>query len=86
MCLDSRQEKINKYKKKRSIERFFYIGISYFCCMYNKRIPLEEGDYYENEQGYRVFTAQFHLRRGSCCKSGCKHCPYGYDKMTDTFK
>ena len=54
--------------------------------MYNKRMPLEEGDYYENEQGYRVFTAQFHLRRGSCCKSGCKHCPYGYDKMTDTFK
>jgi hypothetical protein len=54
--------------------------------MYNKRIPLEEGDYYENEQGYRVFTAQFHLKRGSCCKSGCKYCPYGYDKKTDTFK
>ena len=68
------------------MERFFYLGISYFCCMYNKRIPLKEGDFYENEQGYRVFTAQFHLRRGSCCRSGCKHCPYGYDKKTDTFK
>ncbi|WP_348668118.1 DUF5522 domain-containing protein [uncultured Polaribacter sp.] len=54
--------------------------------MYNKRIPLKEGDFYENEQGYRVFTEQFHLRRGSCCRSGCKHCPYGYDKKTDTFK
>ncbi|WP_343642093.1 DUF5522 domain-containing protein, partial [Chryseobacterium sp.] len=20
-----------------------------------------------------------------CCKSGCRHCPYGYDKKTDTF-
>lgn len=58
----------------------------YFRNMFNKRIPLEEGDYYENEQGYRVFTEKFHLRRGYCCKSGCKHCPFGYDKKTDTFK
>jgi hypothetical protein len=57
----------------------------YFCNMYNKKIPIEEGDYYENEQGYRVFTGQYHLKRGYCCKNGCKHCPYGYDKKTDTF-
>jgi hypothetical protein len=24
-----------------------------------------------------VFTAQYHLKRGSCCGSGCRHCPYG---------
>jgi len=53
--------------------------------MYNKRIPLEEGDYYLNEQGYKVFTEKYHLKRGHCCKSGCKHCPYGYDKKTDSF-
>jgi hypothetical protein len=23
-----------------------------------------------------VFTAQYHLKRGSCCNSGCRHCPY----------
>jgi hypothetical protein len=23
-----------------------------------------------------VFTAQYHLRRGYCCNSGCRHCPY----------
>jgi Family of unknown function (DUF5522) len=23
-----------------------------------------------------VFTAAYHLRRGSCCNSGCRHCPY----------
>ena len=48
-------------------------------------MPLEEGDYYVNEQGYKVFTEKYHLKRGHCCKSGCKHCPYGYDKKTDSF-
>ena len=28
------------------------------------------------EGPYVVFTAQFHLRRGYCCNSGCRHCPY----------
>ena len=23
-----------------------------------------------------VFTAAYHLKRGSCCESGCRHCPY----------
>ncbi|MGY6521813.1 MAG: DUF5522 domain-containing protein [Mongoliitalea sp.] len=38
--------------------------------------PLEPGDYYLNAQGLMVFTAQYHLKRGYCCGSGCKHCPY----------
>ena len=42
----------------------------------------EEGDYYFNEQGYRVFTEQYLLKRGYCCQNGCKHCPYGYDKKS----
>jgi hypothetical protein len=33
-------------------------------------------DYYV-EAGLWVFTAAYHLRRGYCCKSGCRHCPYG---------
>ncbi|MGV4414358.1 DUF5522 domain-containing protein [Chryseobacterium sp. T1] len=45
----------------------------------------ENEDFYYNEDGYRVFTAKFHLKRGYCCKNGCRHCPYGYDKKTDTF-
>lgn len=58
----------------------------YFCTMnFKKLIPLEEGDYYIDEEDYRVFTKQYHLKRGYCCKSGCKHCPYGYDKKTDSF-
>ena len=53
---------------------------------FKKPISLEEGDYYINKDGYRVFTEKYHLKRGYCCKSGCKHCPYEYDKNTDSFK
>ncbi len=38
------------------------------------------GDYYF-EGPYMVFTAQYLKRRGYCCKSGCRHCPYGYRKV-----
>ena len=33
-------------------------------------------DYYF-EGPYLVFTAAYHLKRGTCCGSGCRHCPYG---------
>ncbi|MGB0524725.1 MAG: DUF5522 domain-containing protein [Flammeovirgaceae bacterium] len=47
----------------------------------SKRYPkLQEGDYYFNEDGWMVFTQQYHLRRGYCCENGCLHCPYGYKK------
>lgn len=49
----------------------------------SKNTIKENEDYYCNEQGYKVFTEKFHLKRGYCCKNGCKHCPYGYDKKTD---
>jgi hypothetical protein len=28
------------------------------------------------EAGLLVFTAAYHLRRGWCCGSNCRHCPY----------
>jgi hypothetical protein len=37
---------------------------------------LEPEDYYF-EGALMVFTAAYHLKRGSCCGSGCRHCPYG---------
>ena len=36
----------------------------------------EETDYYIIEGGYLVFTKQYHLKRGYCCKNGCMHCPW----------
>src|SRR5690606_37039551 len=35
-------------------------------------------DYYW-ENGLMVFTRQYHLKRGYCCGSGCRHCPYRPD-------
>ena len=36
---------------------------------------LSPGDFYF-ENGLIVFTAQYHRRRGFCCGSACRHCPY----------
>ena len=48
---------------------------------------LKEGeDYYLTPEGYRCFTEKHHLKRGYCCKSGCRHCPYGFDKKTNTIR
>jgi hypothetical protein len=37
--------------------------------------PLGEGDYYW-ENGLMVLTEAYLRRRGQCCGSGCRHCPY----------
>lgn len=36
--------------------------------------PEQHDFYFEN--GLLVYTAAFHVKRGSCCGSGCRHCPY----------
>jgi hypothetical protein len=37
---------------------------------------LQEGRDYYIENGLFVFTGEFLLKRGYCCESGCRHCPY----------
>lgn len=37
---------------------------------------LDGRDFYYNENGQRVMTEQYHLKRGYCCNNKCKHCPY----------
>ncbi|HEV7373718.1 MAG TPA: DUF5522 domain-containing protein [Pyrinomonadaceae bacterium] len=39
-------------------------------------LPLVEAEDYYLENGLYVFTASFLRRRGYCCNSGCRHCPY----------
>jgi Family of unknown function (DUF5522) len=51
--------------------------------MFKKELDPE--DYCMSPEGYIVFTEKYHLKRGYCCKSGCKHCPYGYNKKTGKF-
>ena len=36
-------------------------------------------NYYITKDGYRCFTKKYHLNRGYCCNSNCKHCPYGFN-------
>lgn len=36
----------------------------------------EKGDYYLSEEGFIVFTESYLLKRGYCCESNCRHCPY----------
>lgn len=33
-------------------------------------------EYYYTENDRVVFTAAFHLKRGSCCGNFCRHCPF----------
>jgi hypothetical protein len=37
---------------------------------------LVAGEDYYSEGAVIVFTARYLLRRGYCCESGCRHCPY----------
>ena len=37
-----------------------------------------EGTHYYIENGLMVFTELYHIAKGYCCKSGCRHCAYGY--------
>lgn len=41
--------------------------------------PLREGDDYYMDGPYLVFTAAYHRKRGYCCGSGCRHCPWRDD-------
>jgi hypothetical protein len=47
----------------------------------NQAVPLREGEDYYLENGFFVFTAKHHLKRGHCCQSGCRHCPYGFKEV-----
>ena len=45
---------------------------------------LQEGADYYFENGLMVFTREYHLKRGYCCQSGCRHCPYGFTERQST--
>lgn len=48
--------------------------------------PVVEGVDYYVEGGRWVFTAAYHLRRGWCCGSGCRHCPFGKSSSRPVIK
>ena len=38
--------------------------------------PKLKSDEFYWEHGKMVMTEMYHKRRGQCCNSNCKHCPY----------
>lgn len=52
-------------------------GVDESSCAETSENALHEGDFYMDGP-FMVFTAQYHLRRGYCCNSGCRHCPYAW--------
>ncbi len=53
---------------------------------YESPNKLDPEDFYYSPEGYIIFTAKYLLKRGFCCKNGCKHCPYGFNKKTGGFE
>lgn len=43
----------------------------------------ENIDYYFNADGLMVFTKEYHLKRGYCCKNKCLHCPWSFKGEKD---
>ena len=43
-----------------------------------KKPELIEGEDFYREGPYIVFTEKYLRKRGYCCESGCRHCPYGF--------
>lgn len=46
--------------------------------------PLVEGEDFYREGPYVVFTEAYHRKRGYCCGSGCRHCPWDHEAVPKT--
>lgn len=40
--------------------------------------PLLAPEDFYIENGLLVFTAAYHLKRGTCCGNNCRHCPWNH--------
>lgn len=45
--------------------------------------PTETEDWYTLPDGRLVFKEAYHRKRGTCCGSGCRHCPYNYEAVRE---
>ena len=43
----------------------------------------EKDDFYYNDEGLVVFTAEYLLERGYCCGNGCINCPFDYKAVPE---
>lgn len=49
-----------------------------FAALHDLACQQGELTYTDPETGYSVFTRLAHEKRGKCCGSGCRHCPYSH--------
>ena len=52
----------------------------------NEAVPIQNRLLVEGKDFYlmnelKVFTERYHIAKGYCCKSNCRHCAYGYGKV-----
>lgn len=76
----------NNYQPKQWVDfkiTIYFSNQQLFMSSHQKKQKVEgldDADYYFTIEGFLVFTASYHLKRGYCCKNGCRHCPFGYKK------
>ena len=63
------------YKTKQLVQEENVKSFDWIQELYLKEQILKTQDYYY-ENGYKVMTENYHLKRGYCCKNKCRHCPY----------
>lgn len=49
-------------------------------------MSLGKSSYVDPQTGYNVFTEKFHLDRGTCCGSMCRHCPFDHKNVPERRK
>lgn len=54
-----------------------------FSVLHEKACAAGDLVYIDPETGYSVFTEIAHKRRGKCCGSGCRHCPFEHENVKD---
>lgn len=47
--------------------------------MMGNNFKFEQGVDYYLEKGQIIMTESYLEKKGSCCGSGCRHCPFGHN-------
>ena len=58
-------------------------GLKDFMAIHDEACADGRLTYEDPESGYQVFTELAHKKRGKCCGSGCRHCPYNHENVRD---
>lgn len=59
------------------------IGGRDFSFLHDRACAAGELKYVDPDTGYTVMTELAHKKRGACCGSGCRHCPFNHENVKD---